>query len=96
MSGGDDMARQAKLPASPQAAAISHMVYNEAPPNGLDTTSGLRVPLSMAANWATSTTSLATSSGSPIDMAKSRLGSRSTTMAAAVTSVRCARRRAPL
>ena len=73
------MVRQAKLSASPQAAAISRIVCSEAPPNGLETTIGLRVPSSMAANWATSTRSLATSSGSPIDITKSMLGSASAT-----------------
>ena len=81
MSGGEVMARQAKLPASPQAAAISCMVYSDSPPKGLETTIGLRVPRSMAANWVTSTTSLATSSGSAMHMTKSMLGSASTTAA---------------
>ena len=48
--GGDDMVRQARLPARPQAAAISTITRSEAPPNGLETTIGLRVPASMAAS----------------------------------------------
>ena len=79
MSGGEDMVRQARLSDSPQAAAISRMVRSEAPPNGLETTIGLRVPRSMAANWATSTVSLGTSSGRPIDITKSMLASASAT-----------------
>ena len=79
--GGEDMARQAKLPASPQSAAISRMACSEAPPKGLETTIGLLVPASMAANWARSTTSLATFSGRPIDMTKSMCGSRSLRLA---------------
>ena len=75
------MARQAKLPASPQAAAISCMVYSVSPPKGLETTIGLRVPRSMAANCATSTSSLSTSAGSPMLMTKSMLGSGSATAA---------------
>ena len=90
------MARQAKLPASPQAAAISCMVYSVSPPKGLETTIGLRVPRSMAANWVTSTTSLATSAGSAMLMAKSMLGSASTKRAAASTSASSARRRSPV
>ena len=50
VSGGEDMARQAKLAASPHSAAISCMACSEAPANGLETTMGLRVPASMAAN----------------------------------------------
>src|SRR5271157_3049038 len=50
-SGGDDMVRQARLPAVPQVAAISVMTRSGAPPNGLETTMGLRVPASMAASW---------------------------------------------
>ena len=96
MSGGEVMARQAKLSAAPAAAAISCMVYRVSPPKGLETTIGLRVPRSMAANCTTSTTSLATSSGRAMLMAKSMLGSASTTRAAASTSASVERRRSPL
>ena len=90
------MARQAKLSAAPAAAAISCMVYSVSPPYGLETTIGLRVRRSMAANCATSTTSLATSSGSAMLIAKSMLGSASTKRAAVSTSARVARRRSPV
>ncbi len=75
-SGGELMARQAKLPASPAAAAISCMVCSVSPPKGLETTIGLRVPRSMAPNWTTSTTSLATSSGSAMLIDEVDVGQR--------------------
>ena len=96
MSGGEDIVRQAMLSASPQAAAIARIVLRDSPPNGLETTIGLRVPRSIAANCATSTLSLGTSSGSPIDITKSMLGSSSATAAARVTSAARARRRSPV
>ena len=96
LSGGETMARQAKLPASPQSAAISRMTASESPPKGLETTIGLLVAASMAANCARSTTSPSTSSGRAIDMTKSICGSFSHSAAAAVTSARRARRRSPV
>ena len=58
--------------------------------------SGLRVPASMAANWARSPTSAATSFGRPMLMTKSRLGSFSASAAMPSTSAVVLRRRSPV
>ena len=57
---------------------------------------GLRVPLSRAANWASSIVSSGTSAGSTPDITKSISGSSSQTAAVCSTSSSTARRRSPL
>ena len=81
-----------KLSASPHSAAISRMRGSTKPLRGA-TSSGLRVPRSMASIWARSSTACGTSSGSPIDITKSMSGSFSQRAAMPSTSALRTRRR---
>ena len=81
-----------KLSASPAAAHISFMRPRMWPSRGA-TSSGLRVPRSMASTWARSSIASGTSSGRPMLMTKSMLGSFSQRAACPSTSALRTRRR---
>ena len=74
LSGGDDMVRQPKLPASPQAAAISCMTRSRSPSRGVDTMIGLVVRREHRRELGEVVRSGGASSGRAIDMTKSMLG----------------------
>jgi len=84
-----------KLSAAAQVAAISRIRGMTAPSRGA-TQRGFRVPDSIATTGARSSTAWGTSTGRPIDMTKSMLGSRSQSAAKVSTSASRARRRSPL
>ena len=81
-----------KLSASPASAAISFILPRMWPSRGA-TSSGLRVPRTMASTWTRSSMASGASSGRPMLITKSMLGSFSQSAAMPSTSARRTRRR---
>ncbi len=81
-----------KLSASPASAVISFMRARMCPSRGA-TSSGLRVPRTMASTWAKSSIACGASSGRPMLITKSMLRSLSQSAAMPSTSALRTRRR---